>query len=148
MHIHDHHTGAAAQPDSKAEKISPARIGARRAGLPDHGKRLPRHPGPWIDFKEVNAVALENMPAVLQRVAPDGEYRGGEYVMRNPHRDDQNLGSFKVNVRTGRWSDFATGAKGSDIISLIAFLLGQRHVEAARNLAQMLGVAGGQRNHG
>jgi hypothetical protein len=35
---------------------------------------------------------------------------------------DQNPGSFSINVRTGRWADFATGDKGGDVISLAAYL--------------------------
>jgi len=62
------------------------------------------------------------------------------YVALNPKRADQRLGSFSVNLRTGRWADFATGDKGGDPISLAAFLAGLSQVEAARRLATMLGL--------
>jgi len=46
-------------------------------------------------------------------------------------------------MRTGRWSDFATGDKGGDVISLAAYLSGTGQVEAACALAEMLGVGDG-----
>jgi hypothetical protein len=72
---------------------------------------------------------------------PDGRVVGGEYIARNPRRHDRNLGSFKVNVRTGQWADFATGDKGGDVVSLSAYLAGTGQAEAARQLAVMLGVS-------
>jgi hypothetical protein len=71
---------------------------------------------------------------------PSGRIQGQEYVALNPKRADQRLGSFSVNLRTGRWDDFATGGKGGDPISLAAFLAGLSQVEAARRLATMLGL--------
>ena len=65
---------------------------------------------------------------------------GGEYVARNPTRHDRRPGSFKVNLRTGRWADFATGDRGGDPVSLAAYLFGLTQAEAARRLADMLGV--------
>ena len=44
-------------------------------------------------------------------------------------------------METGRWADFALpDARGRDPISLAAYLFDLSQVEAARNLAQMLGV--------
>ena len=47
---------------------------------------------------------------------------------------------YKVNITTGKWADFASGDKGGDVISLAAFLFRLAHAEAARRLADMLGV--------
>ena len=58
----------------------------------------------------------------------------------NPLRDDSRPGSFKVNLCTGRWADFATGDKGGDAISLLAYLRGLSQGEAARLLARELEV--------
>jgi hypothetical protein len=55
-------------------------------------------------------------------------------------RDDRHLGSFKINLTTGQWADFATGDRGGDIIGLAAYLRGIRQIEAARQLADLLGV--------
>ena len=56
------------------------------------------------------------------------------------------LGSFKVNRYNGRWADFATGDKGGDPISLVAYLADVSQGEAARLLARMLGVERGGDN--
>jgi hypothetical protein len=59
-------------------------------------------------------------------------------VALNPLREDSRPGSFKVNLRTGRWADFATGDKGGDAISLLAYLRRLPQAEAARLLAREL----------
>lgn len=94
-----------------------------------------------IDFEAVNRAALASLPAILSRWLPGGRWEGREYVARNPRRSDRKPGSFKVNCDTGRWADFATGDKGGDVVSLAAYLAGESQVEAARNIADMLGVA-------
>ena len=98
-------------------------------------------PGP-IDFAEVNRAALAAFPAVLARILPDGKRVGAELVALNPRRGDRHLGSFKINRYNGRWADFATGDKGGDPISLVAYLANVSQVEAARLLARMLGLEG------
>ena len=55
-------------------------------------------------------------------------------------RSDRRPGSFSVNTRTGRWADFATGDRCGDVVSLAAYLHGLRQAEAARKLADMLGL--------
>ena len=94
-----------------------------------------------IDFERINTAALAALPSILARWMPDGRREGREWVARNPRRDDRRLGSFRVNLDTGRWADFATGDKGGDVVSLAAFLARSNQVEAARNLAVMLGIA-------
>ena len=81
------------------------------------------------------------MPTLLARWLPDGRVIGREYEARNPRRVDRHPGSFRVNLRTGRWSDFATGDKGGDPVSLAAYLFGLQQADAARRLADMLGVS-------
>ncbi|MGD9511244.1 MAG: hypothetical protein AB7O95_26515 [Geminicoccaceae bacterium] len=88
----------------------------------------------------MNAAALPALPALLDRWLPEGRWQGREYVVRNPRRQDRRPGSFKINLATGRWSDFATGDKGGDPISLAAYLFGLTQPEAARRLAEMLRV--------
>ncbi|PJB72850.1 MAG: hypothetical protein CO093_02050 [Alphaproteobacteria bacterium CG_4_9_14_3_um_filter_47_13] len=93
-----------------------------------------------LNFAEINAAALTVLPSLLGRWLPDGKLHGREYTARNPRRADRKAGSFRVNVRTGRWADFATGDKSGDVISLAAYLSGNGQGEAARELAKMLGV--------
>jgi hypothetical protein len=75
---------------------------------------------------------------VLWRLLPGGIIIGNEFVALNPRRADRHRGSFKINITNGRWSDFATGNKGGDPISLVAYLANVSQYEAARLLAQML----------
>jgi hypothetical protein len=93
-----------------------------------------------VDFESINRAALAVLPAILRRLLPDGRIIGGEYVALNPTRSDRRPGSFKINLRTGRWSDFATGDKGGDPVSVCAYVEGVSQGEAARLLAKMLGL--------
>lgn len=94
-----------------------------------------------LDFDEINRAALGALPVLCTRWVPGGRRIGREYVGRNPCRMDRTPGSFKVNLDTGRWADFASGDAGGDVISLTAYLFNFRQVEAARSLACMLGLA-------
>jgi hypothetical protein len=93
-----------------------------------------------VDFPAVNRAALSALPGVLARIVPGGKIVAREYVALNPTRADRRPGSFKVNLRTGRWADFATGDKGGDPVSLCAYVEGVSQAEAARRLARMLGL--------
>jgi hypothetical protein len=93
-----------------------------------------------IDFATVNRAALASLPALLRRWLPDGRLVGREYTARNPRRADRRPGSFRINVNSGRWADFACDAKGGDVVSLAAYLSGSGQAEAARALADMLRV--------
>ena len=98
-----------------------------------------------LAFSKINMAALPALPALCARWMPDGKRIGREYVARNPTRADRRAGSFKVNLQTGRWADFATGDKGGDAVSLAAYLFGLRQSEAARRLADALGISEGAR---
>jgi hypothetical protein len=99
-----------------------------------------------IDFDATNRAALASFPSVLARVLPRGKQVHHEWVALNPRRLDRNLGSFKINRYNGKWADFATGDRGGDPISLVAYLEGTSQAEAARLLARILGLdAGGPR---
>ena len=93
-----------------------------------------------IDFDGINRAALATLPALLHRWLPDGRMHGREYVALNPTRADKRPGSFRINIGTGRWADFATGDRGGDTVSLAAYLAGTGQAEAASSLADMLGV--------
>ena len=92
-------------------------------------------------LRQREPLALAVLPGLLDRWLPDGRKQGAEWVARNPTRADRRPGSFSVNMRTGRWADFATGERGGDVISLAAYLHGLGQAEAARKLADMLGLA-------
>ena len=93
-----------------------------------------------IDFKRIREAALASSESIVTRWLPNGRREGREWVAKNPRRADNSLGSFKINLRTGFWSDFKTGDRGGDLISLAAFLYDMKQDEAARNIADMLGI--------
>lgn len=95
-----------------------------------------------FDFGAVNRAALPALPAILRRLAPGGKIIGAEYVGKNPTRTDRHAGSFKVNLRTGKWADFACDARGGDPVSLVAYLESVNQGKAAQLLSHMLGLRG------
>ena len=86
-----------------------------------------------MDFQRINA-ALS--PDLVREWLPDGEKQGNEWVSTNPTRADQSPGSFKVNLNTGLWKDFATGDAGGDLVSLWAYLQGLEQKQAAIELVE------------
>lgn len=94
------------------------------------------------DFKEVASIALSRIDSILNHFLPGGQYKGHEYVAKNPTRVDRNPGSFSINTETGQWSDFATEDKGNDLISLVAYLTDAKNQgEGKDTLATYLGIS-------
>jgi AAA domain len=94
-----------------------------------------------IDFKGIAAAALASAKTLLAEWLPGGRFEGREYVALNPTRNDRALGSFKINWQTGEWSDFADpNAKGGDLISLFAYIDSLDQGQAARQIAEKLGI--------
>lgn len=94
-----------------------------------------------IDFAALNAVCMSRLEGLLATWLPDGELQGREWVSLNPTRADKHRGSFRINVNTGRWADFATSDKGSDPISLYAYVNGLSQSRAALELKQQFGIS-------
>ncbi|GAB2684852.1 DUF927 domain-containing protein [Aliiglaciecola aliphaticivorans] len=95
-----------------------------------------------LDFKHTAAVALSQIDKILDKYLPGGKYDGHEYTALNPNRADSRAGSFKINVKSGIWSDFATGDKGADVISLVAFVTNQSQGNACKVLSSFLNTKG------
>lgn len=93
-----------------------------------------------LAYRRIAADALLNADTIYLRWLPDGRREGQEWVARNPRRSDRRIGSFKVNLNTGRWGDFSSGDYGGDIISLAAYLFSLSQHDAALRVAQMIGV--------
>jgi hypothetical protein len=92
-----------------------------------------------IGFRRIADAALSSADVIVQRWLPQGRREGLEWCAINPTRSDHRRGSFKINLKTGRWSDFATGQRGGDLISLAATLHGLSQAEAAIRVAAMVG---------
>ena len=91
-------------------------------------------------FEAAACSALNACPSVLYRWLPGGKVVGQEYDVINPLRDDHTTGSFRVNIHTGKWADFATDAKGGDLVSLYAYLNCLSQSDALEAVEQELGV--------
>lgn len=103
-------------------------------------KLLPKGIPVGVDFQKVAGLALANAKTIVEQFLPGGKYEGSEYVTLNPTRSDAHPGSFKVNVTTGKWGEFAAGAGGNDLISLIAYVLSVSQGEAAKAILKQLGA--------
>ena len=79
--------------------------------------------------------------ALLARWLPGGRREGREYLARNPKRGDRTARlDSRSHLTTGRWADFATGDRGSDVVSLAAYMFELSQAEAALRIACMLGM--------
>jgi len=94
----------------------------------------------YSPFERVNGAILGgDFEATLSIWLPGGRREGAEYVCA-----DISGGSglsFKVNINTGRWSEFAGDERGGDPVSLYAEIHGLTQGDAVRQLAQMFGVS-------
>lgn len=93
-----------------------------------------------IAFQRLAEAALAASGELVSRWLPDGRREGVEWVATNPTRADKRRGSFKVNLKTGRWSDFAVDASGGDLIGLAAYLFSLKQGQAAIKIAGALGI--------
>lgn len=83
------------------------------------------------NVKQLQAASLVALPDLLRQWLPNGKQHGKEYIALNPNRNDRNLGSFRVCIRSGRWRDHAIGEGGNDVISLYAYLFTSADYRAA-----------------
>ncbi|MEW5787257.1 MAG: DUF927 domain-containing protein [Pseudomonadota bacterium] len=94
------------------------------------------------DFiRQVATAALDRFDDAMHWLGLAGKIQGHEFLPVNPKRGDSQPGSFSINRDTGTWSDFATGDKGGDLVSLAAYLLDLRQTEAASRLNREIGLA-------
>ncbi len=92
------------------------------------------------DFQTVATLALRDAQSLLATWLPNGKRNGHEYDVLNPTRDDHCTGNFRINIATGQWADFATDAKGGDLISLYAYLNKISQTDALQAVMQQLGM--------
>lgn len=94
-----------------------------------------------VDFRRIADAALGQSVVLLGRWLPGGKVDGREFKALNPTRADSKVGSFSVNLDTGKWGDFATDDAGLDLISLYAYLHSLPQLEAAREVAAQMGMS-------
>ena len=94
-------------------------------------------------FKHISQILQANQlvaPRIRQAIVtilPGGRIEGKSYVALNPTRHDENLGSFRIDLSTGKWIDFASSDRGSDIVSLCAYVKGLSQYQAAQYLLKV-----------
>lgn len=84
------------------------------------------------DFSSLAADLLARSAALCAEWFPAGKRRGHEYVVGDLNGNPGD--SLSINLSTGRWSDFATGEAGGDLISLYAAREGIDQGEAYKRL--------------
>ncbi len=94
-----------------------------------------------VNIPAVAQAALPHLAALCARWLPGGRLEGREWTAGSLRGEPGR--SLRVNIQSGRWCDFATGARGGDAVSLAAAIAGTSQIQAARNLARMLGLPGG-----
>jgi hypothetical protein len=104
-----------------------------------HGQDIPDACKGKVDFAFIRNLAFRQCTTLVMAWLPDGRREGDEWVALNPTRPDGAKGSFKINLRTSEWADFATCDKGGDLIALRAYLDGSSQADAAKAIAAELG---------
>ncbi|MBI4533430.1 MAG: DUF927 domain-containing protein [Candidatus Melainabacteria bacterium] len=94
-----------------------------------------------IFIKNISKEALRQAEYIVGHLLPNGKRQGNEYLSINPTRSDAAVGSFSVNLRSGKWGDFATHDRGGDLVSLTAYLHNYTQLQAAHTLATLLGLS-------
>jgi putative DNA primase/helicase len=67
--------------------------------------------------------------------------KGRDYVVRNPRRNDRSVGSFRIDIKTARFYDFASKDRGGDFIDLVAFVECCDLLTAGRRCEERMPVA-------
>lgn len=98
---------------------------------------------PPLDFVAINAAGLQNYEQLCEYLFPGGRVVRGRWCALNPTRSDTHVGSFSVDLVKGIGFDFATNEGFSDPVSAWAYRYGCKQGEAAKQLADWLGLPGG-----
>ena len=90
-----------------------------------------------ISFQELKQQHKQCPIEILKRLVGNGKIEGGDFVALNPKRNDSKLGSFRIDIQTGRFHDFATGDRGGSILDLASFVYDCDLLTAAQKLQQL-----------
>lgn len=90
-----------------------------------------------VNFEKLKQQYKQYPIETLKRLLGNGKTEGGDYVALNPRRSDKKTGSFRIDIASGKFHDFATGDRGSSIIDLTAFVYDCDLLTAAQKLQQL-----------
>ncbi|WP_417282665.1 VapE domain-containing protein [Comamonas sp.] len=93
-----------------------------------------RDPLPPIQFGPLREALLADAENLVVRWLPGGQFDGPEY--RCADLSGGHGHSCSVNVKTGKWADFATGDQGNDLIGLYAAIHDLSNAKAAIQVAR------------
>ena len=85
-----------------------------------------------INFAAFAASLLPDAERLVASWLPNGKRRGHEWMVGSLNGEAGD--SLSINLRTGKWADFAGKDKGGDLLSLYAAVRGLSQLEAAREL--------------
>jgi putative DNA primase/helicase len=89
--------------------------------------------------------ALEAHQYIFSRLCLKGQIKGDHYLALNPNRTDHGLGSFKINLTSGVWADFAIeNASGSNIVSFCAYVKQVSYLDAFKWVKDQMKSYSGQ----
>ena len=92
-------------------------------------------------IRQAATAALNHAVVLVPEWLPEGKRQHHEWVAKNPVRGDRQTGSFSVSLLTGKWNDFADGgAKGGDLVGLLAYLHYCKQWQAAQMIDSRLGL--------
>jgi hypothetical protein len=99
-----------------------------------------------LTFKQVEAdrakilgQARSHLPAIAKRLLPNGRVKG-RYWQAQFFREGEVPMNLSVDLVDGRWRDFHSAKKGSDLQSLISYIAKLDDLEAQLALKQMIGA--------
>jgi putative DNA primase/helicase len=91
-----------------------------------------------IDFPRIAEAALSAAETLIPRWLPAGRRHGHEWLCGDLAGSPGE--STSINLKTGKWADFAADAKGGDLVSLLAAINRTDQAEAAREIGRQLGI--------
>ncbi|QSA97506.1 hypothetical protein [Methylococcus sp. EFPC2] len=93
-------------------------------------------------FEAIKAAAIASLEPICRHWLPNGKCSGREWPIGDRSgADGQSLKVCLEGNKAGVWSDFASGDKGGDAISLVAFVDGGSQGEAAAYPARLTAKA-------
>ena len=89
-----------------------------------------------LDFAAINAAALSSLESLVTEWLPAGRREGHEWKVGSLSGEPGR--SLSINLTSGVWKDFSTGAGGGDPVSLLAAIRSCGMKEAAVELGERL----------
>ena len=93
-----------------------------------------------LTLQKLNTTLLSCAYEYVTEWIPGGEIKGAEYIVCNPNRADSSPGSFKINLESGVWAEFATEDKGANLFSLYQYIFQVDEKEALKRLKPLTQV--------